>query len=126
MSTASIANIRETLLREVSVLPAGYCPKVLHFIEILKEDSDVDWDNENYADWLALNPPIHVEDDPTISPEHLERLRQQSKAVSEGQIKVIPFTDEEWTEFMEEVQHSPKEAEAKARSRAFYRTPQQS
>jgi hypothetical protein len=33
MSTASI---RESLLREVNILPSAYCPKVLDFIESLK------------------------------------------------------------------------------------------
>jgi hypothetical protein len=32
----SIANIRETLLQEVSILPTAYCPTVLDFIESLK------------------------------------------------------------------------------------------
>jgi len=41
MSTAT-ANVREVLLREVNVLPDDYCPKVLHFIETLKEDEEND------------------------------------------------------------------------------------
>jgi hypothetical protein len=118
MSTASI---RETLLREVSVIPAGYCPKVLHFIETLKEeDSDDDYDAEEYAKWLAQNPPIPVEEAPTISPEHLERLRQQEKDTNEGKNRVISFDDDEWEEFWEGVEHSPAEAIAKAKSRAYY------
>jgi hypothetical protein len=32
----SIANIKETLLREVSGLSPAYCPEVLDFIEYLK------------------------------------------------------------------------------------------
>ena len=115
----SITSVREALLREVNVLPVADCPKVLHFIETLKAHEE-DWDDE------PLDPPIPVEDDPFFTPEHIERLRQQEKATNEGKNKVIPFTPEEWTEFMQEVQHSPKEAEAKARSRAYYLTPKQS
>jgi hypothetical protein len=124
----SITSIRETLLQEVSVLPADYCPKVLHFIESLKEDEDSceDWSDEQWKEWLASNPPIPVEDDPTITPEHLERLRQRSKDVDEGRTKVIPFTDEELEEFWQEIQHSPEQAIAKAESRAYYLTPKQS
>jgi len=126
MSTASI---RETLLREVSILPVGYCPKVLHFIETLKEEEDDDcenWNEEEWQEWLRLNPPIPVEDDPTITPEHLERLRQREKDMDEGKTKVIPFTDEELKEFWQEIRHSPEQAIAKAESRAYYRTPKQS
>ena len=131
MSTAaaSTASIRETLLREVSVIPADYCPKVLHFIETLKEENEDDyenWSDERRAEWLANNPPIPIEDDPFFTPEHIERLRQQSKAVDEGKIKVIPFSEEELEEFWQEIQHSPEQAKAKAESRAYYRTPKQS
>jgi hypothetical protein len=131
-ATASTASIRETLLREVSVIPAGYCPKVLHFIETLKEENEDDyenWSDERRAEWLANNPPIPIEDDPTITPEHLERLRQRSRDVDEGRTKVIPFTDEEWEEFCREMEHSPEEAIAKAESRRCYLhelTPKQS
>jgi len=34
----AMANIKETLLREVSILPPDYCPEVLNFIETLKVD----------------------------------------------------------------------------------------
>jgi hypothetical protein len=122
MAAASMATIRETLLREVSVLPADYCPKVLHFIEILKEDSG----DEDYAEWLAQNPPIPIEDDPTITPEHLKRLRQRFKDVDEGKTKVVSFTPEQLEEFWQEIEHSPEEAKAKARSRAHYLTSKQS
>ena len=122
------SSIRETLLQEVSILPSAYCPKVLHFIETLKEENakDVDeWDEDDWQEWLRLNPPIPVEDDPTITPEHLERLRQRSKDVDEGKAKVITFDDDEWEEFWQEVEHSPEEACAKAKSRACYLTPKQ-
>jgi hypothetical protein len=46
--------------------------------------------------------------------------------VDEGRTKVIPFTDEEWEEFLQEVEHSPEAAFAKAESRACYLTPKQS
>ena len=120
----STATIRETLLREVRVLPVDYCPKVLHFIETLKEDED--WSDEEREEWLSHNPPIPVEDDPYFTPEHRERLRQQEKDTNEGKNKVIPFSDEEWEEFWQEVKHSPEEAEVKARSRAYYLTRKQS
>ncbi len=32
----SLANIKETLLQEVHILPIDYCPDVLHYIEALK------------------------------------------------------------------------------------------
>jgi hypothetical protein len=112
-------------MRKVNALSADYCPQVLHYIETLEEDDCENWSEEQWKAWLAANPPIPIEDDPTISPKHLERLRQRFKDIDEGKTKLIPFTDEEWTEFMEEVQHSPKEAEAKARSRAYYPTPKQ-
>jgi len=116
MSVAA-ANIRETLLREVSVLPADDCPKVLHFIETLKEEDE---DEENYAEWLRLNPPIPIEEDPTITPKHLERLRQRFREMDEGKTKVIPFSEDEWEEFWQEVERSPEEALAKAYSRRCY------
>ena len=119
MSVAT-ANIRETLLREVSVLPADDCPKVLHFIETLKEEE------EDYAEWLRLNPPIPIEEDPTITPKHLERLRQRFREMDEGKTKVIPFSEDEWEEFCQEVEHSPEEALAKAYCRAHYPAPKQS
>jgi len=119
MSTAT-ANVREVLLREVNVLPDDYCPKVLHFIETLKEDE------EDYGEWLRQNPPVRVEDDPFFTPEHIERLRQKEKDMDEGRTKVISFTPEELREFFKEIEHSPEEAIAKARSRAYYRTPKQS
>ena len=130
--TVPTASIRETLLREVSVLPSDYCPEVLDFIESLKanrqsaipETAD-DWDEDEYAEWLRQNPPIPVEDDPSITPEHLERLRQRSKAIDEGKAKVITFDDDEWESFWQEMEHSPKEAKAKAISRAHYLTPKQ-
>ena len=125
----STINIRETLLREVSILPADYCPKVLHFIETLKEgDSDDDcenWGDAEWEKWLRLNPPIPVEDDPYFTPEHLERLRRQEQATNEGRNKVITFDDDEWEEFWQEVKHSPEQAIAKAKSRAHYLTPKQ-
>ena len=120
----STATIRETLLRKVSVLPTNYCPKVLHFIETLEVEDDVDnWDEEERDEWLRQNPPIPIEDDPTISPEHLERLRQRFKDVDEGKAQVIPFSDEEWEEFCQEMEHSPEKAIAKAESRRCYLTP---
>jgi len=133
----STATIRETLLREVSVLPADYCPKVLDFIETLRASRQPavrDWDNEDVDDWddadrkawLASNPPVRVEDDPFFTPEHIERLRQRAKDMDEGKTKVITFTPEELEEFWQEMEHSPEEAKAKARSRAHYRTPKQS
>ena len=118
MSITNVSDAREALLRAGNVLPADYCPKVLHFIETLKDD----WDDDDEP----LDPPIPVEDDPFFTPEHLERLRQREKDMNEGRSKVIPFTPEEWTEFWQEVQHSPKEAEAKALSRACYLTSKQS
>jgi hypothetical protein len=123
----STATIRETLLREVNALPADYCPKVLRFIETLTESDDCEnWSDAQWEEWLALNPPIPVEDDPTISPEHLARLRQMSKDMDEGKTKVIPFSEEEWEEFWQEIEHSPEEAFAKAYSRRCYFTPKQS
>jgi hypothetical protein len=119
MSTASI---RETFLRKMSVLPADYYPKVLRYIETLEEADDA-YDEENYAEWLRLNPPIPIEEDPTISPEHLARLRQRFKDVDEGKTKGISFTPEELKEFWQEIRHSPDEAIAKAESRAYYRIP---
>jgi hypothetical protein len=126
MSTASIANIRETLLRKVNALSADYCPQVLHYIETLEEDDYENWTDEQRAEWLASNPPIPIEDDPTISPEHLERLRQRAKDRDEGKIKVISFDDDEWEEFWQEIEHSPEEAIAKAKNRAYYPPPRQS
>jgi hypothetical protein len=127
MSTASI---RETLLQKVSALPADYCPQVLHYIETLEEDDDYEnWSDEQREVWLASNPPIPIEDDPFFTPEHIERIRQRSKAVDEGKTKVIPFTDEELKEFWQEIRHSPEEAIAKAESRRCYLhelTPKQS
>ena len=123
MSATASASIRETLLREVSVIPAGYCPKVLHFIETLKEQDEDDyenWSDERREEWLRSNPPIPIEDDPFFTPEHIERIRQRSKAVEEGRAKVIPFTDEEWEEFWQEIEHSPEKAIAKAESRRCY------
>jgi len=129
MSTATIsaANLKETLLRKVNVLPADYYPKVLRFIETLERDEeDVDdWNKEDWDAWLRQNPPIPIEEDPTITPEHLERLRQRFRDVEEGRAKVVTFSDEEWSEFCEEIERSPEEAFAKARSRAHYRTPKQ-
>jgi hypothetical protein len=132
----STATIKETLLREVNVLPVDYYPKVLHFIESLKENSKPavrDWDNEDVDDWsdedweawLVSNPPIPIEDDPTISPEHLERLRQRFMDIDEGKTKVIPFSPEEWKEFCQEMEHSPESAFAKAESRRCYLAPKQ-
>jgi len=125
MSTASI---RETLLREVSVLPPDYYPKVLRFIETLKEEEDdfENWSDDKRQEWLRQNPPIPIEDDPTITPEHLERLRQRFRDVDEGRAKVVTFTPEELEEFWQEMKHSPEEATAKARARAHYRPPKQS
>ena len=120
----STATIRETLLRKVSVLPTDYCPKVLHFIETLEEEDDVDnWDEEDWDAWLRRNPPIPIEEDPFFTPEHIERLRQRAKDMDEGRVKVVTFTPEELEEFWQEMEHSPEEAKAKARSRAHYRTP---
>ena len=133
----SITSIRETLLQEVNVLPADYCPVVLDFITTLKtnrqpavrdwdsEDVD-DWDDDDWKAWLESNPPVPIEDDPFFTPEYIERLRQRSKAVDEGKAKVISFTDEEFEEFWQEMEHSPEEAKAKAESRAHYLTPKQS
>jgi hypothetical protein len=131
MSTATApltATIRETLMREVSVLPADYCPKVLRFIETLKKDEeDVEnWNDADWEEWLRSNPPIPIEDDPFFTPEHIERIQQRSKDMDEGRTKVITFTPEQLKEFWEEIKHSPEEAIAKARSRAHYRTPKQS
>jgi hypothetical protein len=44
----------------------------------------------------------------------------------EGKTKVIPFSEEEWEEFWQEIRHSPEQAIAKAESRAHYLTPKQS
>jgi hypothetical protein len=129
MSTATIpvASLKETLLREVNVLSPAYYPKVLHFIETLKETEYLDDLYEIDKDeWLRCNPPIPIEEDPTITPEHLERLRQRFRDVDEGRAKVVTFTPEELEEFWQEMEHSPEEAKAKARSRAHYRTPKQS
>jgi hypothetical protein len=79
----SITSIRETLLQEVSVLPADYCPKVLHFIESLK-------------------------------------------GTNEGKNKEVPFSPEEWEEFCQEFEHSPKKALERAYSRGHYLTAEQS
>ena len=113
-------------------MPADYYPKVLYFIETLKADrqsavrdwdnEDVDdWDDDDWKTWLAMNPPIPIEDDPFFTPEHIERIRQRSKEVDEGKRKVIPFTPEQLKAFWEEIEHSPEEAIAKAESRACYR-----
>ena len=40
--------------------------------------------------------------------------------------KEVPFSPEEWDEFCQEFEHSPKEALAKAYSRGHYPTPEQS
>jgi hypothetical protein len=126
-NTMSTASIRETLLQKVSALSADYCPQVLHYIETLEEDDDCEnWSDEQREAWLASNPPIPIEDDPTITPEHLERLRQRFKDVDEGRAQVIPFSDEEWKDFCQEMEHSPEKAFAKAESRRCYRTPKQS
>jgi hypothetical protein len=85
-----------------------------------------DWDDDDWKAWLESNPPIPVEDDPTITPEHLERLRQRFKDIDEGKTKVITFTPEELEDFWQEMEHSPEEAKEKARKRAYYRTPKQS
>jgi hypothetical protein len=123
----STLNIRETLLRKVSVLPNNYCPKVLHYIETLEEDDDCEnWTDAEWQEWLRLNPPIPIEDDPFFTPEHIERIRQRSKDMDEGKAKVVSFNDDEWEEFCREVEHSPEEAFAKAESRAYYLTPKQS
>ena len=120
MSTAT-SSLKETLLRKVNVLPADYYPKVLHYIETLEEDDYENWSDEQREEWLRSNPPIPIEDDPFFTPEHIERIRQRSKEVDEGKRKVIPFNDEEWEEFCQEVEHSPEEALAKAYSRRCYR-----
>jgi hypothetical protein len=128
-ATASIASIRETLLRKVSTLPADYCPQALHYIETLEEDDYENWSDEQREAWLASNPPIPIEDDPFFTPEDIERIRQRSKDVDEGRAKVIPFTDEELKEFWQEIRHSPEEAIAKAESRRCFLhelTPEQS
>jgi hypothetical protein len=128
-STASTASIRETIMRKVSALSADYCPKVLDFIETLEEDDYENWTDEQRQAWLASNPPIPVEEDPTITPEHLAWLREQSKAVDEGRAKVISFTPDELKDFFQEMQHSPEVARAKAESRRCYLhelTPKQS
>ena len=130
----STTTIRETLLRKVSVLPSADCPEVLDFIETLEAnrksakewDTEDEYNEEEYKEWLRLNPPIPIEDDPTITPEHLERLRQRFKDIDEGKTKVITFTPEELEDFWQEMEHSPEEAIAKAESRAYYRTPKQS
>jgi hypothetical protein len=72
------------------------------------------------------NPPIPIEDDPFFTPEDIARIRQTSKDMDEGKVKVISFTLEELEEFWQEMEHSPVEAKEKARSRAYYRTPKQS
>ena len=129
MSTAtapSTATVRETLLRKVSILPADYCPKVLHYIETLEDDDYENWSDEQREAWLRSNPPIPIEDDPFFTPEHIERIRQRFKDIDEGKTKVITFTPEQLKEFWEEIKHSPEEAIAKARNRAHYRTPKQS
>jgi len=132
MSTAtapSTSSLKETLLRKVSVLPADYYPKVLHYIETLEEDDYENWSDEQREAWLRSNPPIPIEDDPFFTPEHIERIRQRSKEVDEGKAKVIPFTPEQLKEFWEEIKHSPDEAIAKAESRRCYLhelTPKQS
>ena len=113
----STVTIRETILSKVRTLPSTCCPKVLHFIETLEEEN---WGDEEWEEWLSLNPLIPVEDDPSITPEHLERLRQREKDMIEGKSKVVPFTDEEWTEFCQEMEHSPDKALAKAESRKCY------
>ena len=130
MSTAtareSAISIRETLLRRVSVLPADYCPKVLHFIETLEEDDDCEnWNDAQRQEWLRSNPPVPIEDDPFFTPEHIERIRQRFKDMDEGRTKAITFDDDEWAEFCQEVEYSPEEAFAKAKSRAHYLTPKQ-
>jgi len=76
------AAVKETLLREVSVLPADDCPKVLDFIESLK-------------------------------------------GTNGGNNKEVSFSPEEWDEFCQEFERSPKEALAKAYSRGHYSTPKQ-
>ena len=142
MSTATvpIASIGKTPLREVNVLQetaggrqrAEPSPDACHLSPaFLKKDAEdcEGWNEEDWQEWLALNPPIPIEDDPTITPEHLERLRQRSRDVDEGRTKVIPFTDDEWEEFCREMEHSPEEAIAKAESRRCYLhelTPKQS
>jgi len=128
MSTIAI---RETFLRKMNGLPAYYYPKVLHFIETLEkaEDDYENWTDKQREEWLANNPPVPVEDDPTITPEQLECLRQREKDMDEGRTKVIPFSEEELAEFWREIRHSPEEAIAKAESRRCYLhelTPKQS
>ena len=125
MSTAT-SSLKETLLQRVSTLPADYYPKVLHYIDTLEEDDCENWSDAQWEEWLRLNPPIPLEDDPFFTPEHIERIRQRSKDMDEGRAKVITFTPEQLKEFWEEIKHSPDEAIAKARSRAHYRTPKQS
>jgi hypothetical protein len=125
-STASTANIRETIMRKVIALSADYCPQVLHYIETLEEDDCENWSEEQWKAWLASNPPIPIEDDPFFTPEHIERIRQRSKAVDEGKAKVIPFDDDEWEDFWQEIEHSPEKAKAKAENRRCYLTPKHS
>ena len=122
----STINLKETLLRKVNVLPADYYPKVLHYIETLEEDDYENWSDAEREAWLASNPPIPIEDDPTITPEHLEVLRQRFKDIDEGKTKVVTFSPEQLEEFWEEIEHSPEEAKEKARKRAYYPTPKQS
>jgi hypothetical protein len=122
----STATIRETLLQKVSALSADYCPQVLYYIETLEEDDYENWSDEQREAWLASNPPIPIEDDPFFTPEHIERIRQTSKDMDEGRVKVITFTPEELEEFWQEMEYSPETAKEKARSRAYYRTPKQS
>jgi len=129
MSTATIstANLKETLLREVNVLSPAYYPKVLHFIETLKEADDLDdWYEIDKDEWLRRNPPISIEEDPFFTPEHIERLRQREKDMDEGRTQVIPFSAEEWAEFCQEMEHSPEKAFVKAENRRCYLTPKQS
>ena len=125
-ATASTASIREILLQKVSTLSADYCPQALRYIETLEEDDYENWSDEQREEWLRSNPPIPIEDDPAITPEHLERLRRRFKDMDEGKTKVISFDDAEWEEFCQEVEHSPEEALAKAYSRAYYPPPKQS
>jgi hypothetical protein len=125
-TSTSTASIRETIMRKVSALSADYCPQVLHYIETLEEDDYENWTDEQRAEWLANNPPIPIEDDPFFTPEDIARIRQRSKDMKEGKTKVIPFTDEQWKEFCQEMEHSPDEAIAKAESRRCYFTPKQS
>jgi hypothetical protein len=67
-SAMSTASIRETLLREVNVLPVDYYPKVLNFIESMKRQPAIpetmllsesalskDWDTEEENEaWASL------------------------------------------------------------------------